>query len=73
MTTGVPDWVDDVISPARFAPYLRATSGDARAAIRLYDWNSVIAAAFVHPLHYVEVALRNGLHRRLCARFGSDV
>lgn len=72
MGGGIPRWVHDAISPARFEPYLRATAGDVEAAIVRYEWNSVAAAAFVHPLHYVEVALRNRMHWRLCEHLGSE-
>lgn len=67
----VPRWMDDVISRARFAPYLAATGGDVDAALRMYARNAEIAAAFVYPLHHVEVALRNRLDRRLAEHYGS--
>lgn len=50
----------------------RPPQGDAVAAMELYAFNSEVAAAFVHPLHHVEVALRNRMHGRLAVLFGSD-
>lgn len=71
MKAEVPGWVRDALSRARFAPYLCATGGGVEAAIAFYEANSVVAAAFVHPLHYLEVTLRNTLHRRLSEHFDS--
>lgn len=73
MDAGPPDWVSSDLSDARFAPYLRATSGDVEAAMRLYGWNSEITSAFLHPLHYVEVVLRNHMHHELAAHTGSSI
>ncbi|MEV6410570.1 hypothetical protein [Kribbella sp. NPDC051718] len=69
MTTE-PDWIRDVLSPARFAPYLARTGGDTDAAIQLYWWNVDVSAAFYTPLHRLEMALRNGIHQRLSVAYG---
>lgn len=68
MTTE-PDWIHDVLSPARFAPYLTKTSGDTEAAVRLYWWNVDASAAFYTPLHCLEMALRNSVHHQLSAAY----
>jgi hypothetical protein len=64
-----PDWIRDVLSPARFGPYLARTGGDTEAALRLYWWNVDASAAFYTPLHCLEMALRNALHRQLVAAY----
>lgn len=46
-----------VISTPRFATYLQATGGDAKAALSLYLWNLEISAAFLVPLQLCEVAI----------------
>ena len=53
--------LEQLLSPARMAPYLSATAGDRARAIELYDWNTRIGAAFFESLHYLEVGLRNAL------------
>lgn len=64
------DWIGKVISEARFAPYLAECDGDVAAAWRLYMWNIGVSSAFYPLLHFVEITLRNSLHRELNARFG---
>lgn len=72
MTSGTRGPVDShtaiatAISPARLAPYLRATSGRTRGAIRLYQWNIELSGAVYELLHFFEVALRNAMDARLC-------
>jgi hypothetical protein len=67
-----PDWIRDALSSSRFAPYLVRVDGDLAAAIELYWWNVDVSAAFYMPLHCLEVALRNALHRQLIVAFGQD-
>lgn len=64
------DWIRDVLSLPRFAPYLAKAGEDMTAAIQLYWWNVGISAAFYTPLHCLEMALRNALHKQLAAEFG---
>jgi hypothetical protein len=64
------DWIGKALSEARFAPYLAECGGDTAAAWRLYMWNIGISTAFYPLLHFVEIALRNSLHREMSARFG---
>lgn len=66
---GEPDWISEVVSVPRFAPYLTKTSGDLRSAIDLYWWNIAASAAFYAPLQCLEVALRNCTHRQLTGHF----
>ena len=67
-----PDWIRDSLSLPRFARYLARAGGDRAAAIELYRWNVAISAGFYASLHYLEVSLRNGLHRQLTILFGRD-
>jgi hypothetical protein len=50
-----------VFSAPRFATYLQAANNDREQALRLYEWNLVLSAAFIVPLHICEVAVRNGI------------
>ncbi len=61
-----------VISTPRFATYLQATGGDAKAALSLYLWNLEISAAFLVPLQLCEVAIRNGVVEALERVHGPD-
>jgi hypothetical protein len=54
-----------VISAPRFATYLRATGSDEQRALALYHWNVQISAAFMVPLHFCEVAVRNAVAESL--------
>ncbi|MGH3695623.1 MAG: hypothetical protein ACRDRX_16820 [Pseudonocardiaceae bacterium] len=69
MAAEPPEWIREVLSIPRFAPYLARTNGDTEAAIRLYWWNVEISAAFYNPLHCLELGLRNAMHERLCTQF----
>ncbi|GAB3970847.1 hypothetical protein V1634_22245 [Plantactinospora veratri] len=64
------DWIDGALSEARFAPYLADCDGDVAAGWHLYMWNIRASAAFYPLLHFVEITLRNALHRELGVRFG---
>lgn len=51
----------NVLSAPRFATYLQASGNDRTQALRLYQWNLQVSAAFLVPLHVLEIALRNGI------------
>ena len=51
----------NVLSAPRFATYLRETGNDRTRALHLYHWNLQVSAAFMVPLHVLEVALRNAI------------
>lgn len=57
--------VATLLSQARLAPYLRATNGNLRAALKLYQWNVEMSAAVYKMLHLVEVFLRNAIDAEL--------
>lgn len=52
----------------RLRHYLTDSHGDADRAIRLYEWNTEISAAFWESLGHLEVALRNTIDRQMIAR-----
>jgi len=60
------------VSSDRFSSYLDASDQDAARALRLYEWNADLCAAFYVPLQSVEVGFRNALHRELQKQFGQD-
>jgi hypothetical protein len=55
------------ISAPRLGPYLAATGGNVKAALRLYQWNVDLSGAVYESLHRFEVILRNALDEQLCA------
>lgn len=57
------------MSPERLATYLDAVHNDHAAALALYRWNSQLAAAFLHDLGHLEVALRNAYDRIICKKY----
>ena len=50
-----------IISAPRFATYLQAAGNHKEQALVLYEWNLLLSAAFIVPLHICEVAVRNGI------------
>jgi hypothetical protein len=70
MSNRLPEWMARDLSLPRLRRYIRAAHGDARAAERLYWWNVEASAALVGPLHCLELALRNALHRALVRHHG---
>ena len=58
-----------ILSVPRYARYLQRAEGDTRLAIGLYQWNLELAAGFYHLLHWIEVGLRNAMHRQLQHHF----
>ena len=64
--------LDELLSPARMAPYLAARAADRDRALALYDWNSRVSAAFFESLHLLEVGLRNAIDLTASRRIGPD-
>lgn len=54
-----PTTVEQWLSPHRFSVYTQKTGGDSAAALRLYSWNSAIAAACLCDIGHFEVLIRN--------------
>jgi hypothetical protein len=60
-----PAWVEDWLTPGRYAKYLRAAGGNHDRALAIYEWNNALAAALFRDLSHLEVGLRNGYDRAL--------
>jgi hypothetical protein len=52
-------WVERWLSAPRFRTYLVEAGEDRGRALDLYEWNTAMAAAILHDLAHVEVAVRN--------------
>lgn len=66
MVTGsAGSWLEDWLSPPRFAVYLRAAGDDRWLALQLYEWNAAVSAALLRDLAHLEVGLRNAYDRAL--------
>ncbi|MGH3907539.1 MAG: hypothetical protein ACRDTE_25690 [Pseudonocardiaceae bacterium] len=61
--------IRDAVSLERLQPYLDARPGDLAAAHRLYAWNIEVSAALYGPLHWLEIVMRNAMHRQLTEFF----
>lgn len=61
--------IAQTLSDERFATYLNSpeAAGDPILAMRLYGWNMEVSGAIWGPLHALEVATRNAMHRELAA------
>ena len=57
------------LSVERMAPYMKAASGDAAKALRLYEENTARSTALYAQLQTFEVLLRNAFDRELSAPF----
>lgn len=53
------------LSRPRLGPYLAASGGSTKAALRLYQWNIELSGAVYEALHIVEGVLRNALDAEL--------
>lgn len=60
-------WVEQWLSGPRFQTYLAEAGGDRQRALDLYEWNTAMAAAILHDLAHVEVAVRNAYNTALVA------
>ncbi|MBM7366238.1 hypothetical protein [Gordonia hydrophobica] len=54
-----------LLTVTRLRSYLAATRGDLPAALRLYDWNTVVSAAVLATVAMVEVVVRNAMDTQL--------
>ena len=62
--------IEGALSTARFGRYLEAAGHDRALALQFYALNSSASNALFPLLQNLEVALRNGFHLRLTARYG---
>jgi hypothetical protein len=56
---------------ANTEPDLAFAKGDIAQALRLYMWNTALSEALYGPLQGLEIILRNKIHQRLSAAFGT--
>ena len=64
--------IPNVLSQPRFATYLQHCNNDRDKALALYQWNIELSAAFVVPLHLLEIALRNAVVESLTNVYTSN-
>lgn len=64
--------LEQVLSPPRFATYLREARGDRVRAMQLACWNTEVSAAFYVLLQFAELAVRNGAVEVIEAAFGPN-
>ncbi len=64
------DAIEVALSTERFARYLRAASSKSDA-LKLYEHNTALSAAFYGPLQCLEVSLRNAVNSRLAPNYGA--
>lgn len=67
MSRSSTSWVVDWLTPGRYAKYLRAAGSDEARALAIYEWNTQLAAAMLHDLSHLEVAIRNAYDAALLA------
>lgn len=58
-------WIITWLSAPRWQRYLRAASNDPDKALALYEWNLQLAAALMHDVAHIEVAVRNSYNKVL--------
>jgi Abi-like protein len=59
------------VSAERLQRYQAAAAGDAAQALRLYMWNTALSEGLYGPVQGLEITLRNKMHERFAAQFGS--
>ena len=64
--------IEATMSQARLGRYLPDAKGDKNLALRLYIWNARLCEEFYLPIQMTEVAVRNGIHRRLSTLYGDN-
>lgn len=63
--------IPNKLSTARFSSYIAATNNH-REALKLYQWNLDISSAYLIPLHFYEVILRNAVSDGISLVYGAD-
>jgi hypothetical protein len=61
-----------LLSPPRFATYLRETNGDRHRALELCIWNTQVSEAFYSILQFCELAVRNAAVEAIESEFGAN-
>ena len=60
------------ISESRFKPYLVDSGGDVTEACAQYAWNIALSESLYPCLNFVEIALRNAIHRAAYEGLGDE-
>lgn len=53
--------IPKTLSDPRFATYLQHCNNNKTLALQLYKWNVEISSAFIIPLHFLEISIRNAV------------
>jgi hypothetical protein len=62
--------IEKVLTPDRLARYRRKEpKADQSRALRLYFWNIELCEALHAPLHFAEMAIRNGVQTAMEAHY----
>jgi hypothetical protein len=69
-TPSVSAGIEATLTPERLTRYLRKEpQADLHRALRLYLWNMQLCQAVHCPLHFAEVAARNGIQKAMESHF----
>jgi hypothetical protein len=60
------------LSPERLTYYLNECADDLECALRMYELNTRVSAAFYGPLQGLEVLVRNDMNLQMQAAFGAE-
>ena len=64
--------LEHLLSRERLTWYLDECAGDLECALRMYELNTRVSAAFYGPLQGLEVLVRNDMNMQMQAAFGED-
>ncbi|MFA7337741.1 MAG: hypothetical protein WC028_13215 [Candidatus Obscuribacterales bacterium] len=70
-TPAILDRLELTLSAERLSTYQAQASGNRELAIKLYCWNIALSETLYGPVQSLEVVVRNALHERLTAAFGT--
>ncbi len=69
---GESENIQECLSEARFAPYMKSAGFKHEYAFNLYLYNARLAKAFLFPLHIMEISLRNRIDKILRGDFSES-
>ena len=64
--------LESILSVERLEPYLSAVRANKENALKLYELNSRLSAAFYKPLQVLEISVRNSMNKKLSERYSED-
>jgi hypothetical protein len=71
-TTVILKSLEEALSAERLTTYISLANGDLEEAMCLYLWNVELSESLQLPIHVLEVAVRNIIHKRLSRSYGVD-